>query len=570
MKRAAEKGRRAPAGRKRRGKGSVEQGGVMEIRLSDPGMSWIHKAGLAGLWMTLDALGKDRRYEGDKKGLLELGEWELSDTAVRIEWRKREFFDRLIGSSFQLTKRGLLFFPALAEAGDHPGILLTIQEAVLNTFIQHGKKKKFRSSQPDEVLTVRIDDQSVSFPYRRLLSYHLMGFEFDPTRPGEVDGSLIPGGAVRHVVHSSSTSLEAPPGQLLALLYTVVGCVFFRIRKPRLSDKDVRHEYAVVVPAVKNLRMYARTRKLELGKSNVEEFQVASPSEAALRLLTLWETRRVSEGLGVDACRVISFGVTPFARQQKTVVEVTEVRVDDSSTRDRLKVYEVFHRIKGLRPHWRGIGERQEEKGESAGEEKRRKGRRKEGAGAAAAEEEGGGFWVVPQTPGFVAENLVAGRPWWWGFADWLARNEKIRDNIKYERGGIAMAMKSPDVMPESPEKVLVLACQEAWRRRQGALGERAKREGLNFGDLVERERERLRVLFLRCKNAATLREAVTDFWSRAGGPLESLRGRWPDILPFLQERWREGRDLALLALASYASDKTAAQNGTSDSAANG
>jgi len=103
----------------------------------------------------------------------------------------------------------------------------------------------------------------------------------------------------------------------------------------------------------------------------------------------------------------------------------------------------------------------------------------------------------------------------------------------------------------DGPEARLVGACQEAWRRRLGALSERATRQGLNFSDLAKREYERVRISFARCKSAAMLRQTLTDFWSRAGS-LPDLQEGWLEILPMLANRWQETRDLALLALASY------------------
>ena len=109
------------------------------------------------------------------------------------------------------------------------------------------------------------------------------------------------------------------------------------------------------------------------------------------------------------------------------------------------------------------------------------------------------------------------------------------------------------EAFPEGPEHVFVSSCHEAWRRRLGQLSERARRERLGFGDLASREFERLRVKFSHCKNAASLREAVTDFWSRGGGALPPLQDGWREVLGMLDEKnWKKGRDLALLALASY------------------
>jgi len=59
---------------------------------------------------------------------------------------------------------------------------------------------------------------------------------------------------------------------------------------------------------------------------------------------------------------------------------------------------------------------------------------------------------------------------------------------------------------------------------------------------------------FVHCKNAASLRATLTDFWSRGGGAIPELQHGWQLVLPYLtEERWQLARDLALLALVSYA-----------------
>ena len=113
--------------------------------------------------------------------------------------------------------------------------------------------------------------------------------------------------------------------------------------------------------------------------------------------------------------------------------------------------------------------------------------------------------------------------------------------------------IESRDALPGGPERAFVVACHDAWRRRMGRLSGKAKREGSSFVDAVDREFERLRVSFSRCKNAVSLREAITDFWARAGSPLKPLQDGWREVIDLLDEKnWRKARDLALLALASY------------------
>jgi CRISPR-associated protein Cas8a1/Csx13 len=122
---------------------------------------------------------------------------------------------------------------------------------------------------------------------------------------------------------------------------------------------------------------------------------------------------------------------------------------------------------------------------------------------------------------------------------------------LNWERKGLN-GMISEGSLSGTREEKFVLACHRAWRTRMRQLYERAEREGTDANSLISREFERLRVAFSHCKNAAALREAVTDFWARAGGSLPELRQAWREIIPLFDD-WRLAKDLALLALASYA-----------------
>jgi CRISPR-associated protein Cas8a1/Csx13 len=149
-----------------------------------------------------------------------------------------------------------------------------------------------------------------------------------------------------------------------------------------------------------------------------------------------------------------------------------------------------------------------------------------------------------------IADNVASRRPWHAGFAEYLT-NRETRIPLQFERKELFQMTQEADY-DHPRERVLIDTCHEAWRRRLGQLGERARREHVSFKRLASGEYERQRSLLARCKNAATLRAALTDFWSRAGS-LPSLQTNWAEILPLLEEdQWRKARDLALLALASY------------------
>jgi CRISPR-associated protein Cas8a1/Csx13 len=224
----------------------------------------------------------------------------------------------------------------------------------------------------------------------------------------------------------------------------------------------------------------------------------------------------------------------PWSSQQRTrvaVLEVDHVPAQAVQTFDRIRRHLPARRVAT----------------------KASKAERSDGTAGQAA----GESWVdVPQIPEFAAENLIRGQPWWLGFGDFVADKESRTHVFNWERKGLNRMVEDQEVTPHGPERAFVRACHVAWRRRLGALWQRATDQRLDFGRLAEQEFEKTRIAFTRCKTAVDFRRTVTDFWAR-GGSQPELREHWTAVLPFLtdQRKWSMGRDLALLALASYASE---------------
>ncbi len=487
--------------------------GFLKISLFDPGMTTLHKAGLAGLWMTLEAIENDTNF---KIRVGRFGSWKRDETSVSLSWNDEEaFFKELFDVSFGMSQEGFFSFPALGDPDQHPQHAVVLQEAVLGTVLQHGRTRKAdKSNDPRGNLTIAIDDISTMLRYHKIFSYaHRKPDDFQPGAMNRLVGWLYPGGGSRHMGLGKNTDLDNPPGLALALRYLIVGAIYFEIHR---RGGGVRPRYAMVIPEIDNLRIYAGARRVFL-EHGVQRLTAAGTAEAGLRVLAELNARHLVEDLAVSGCRVFSFGTVPWSSQQKTRVEIFEVRVERRHDLRPFQVARQVFEVKLIRP------------------------------------EKGDPFWDVPQAPELIARNVVEGRPWWQGFADFIA-DKDVREHIfNYEKGGLAKMIQGKDVFPESSERVFIEACHEAWRRRMGQLGERAGKEGISFHDLVSREFERLRVGFSRSKNAATIRAAVTDFWARSGGSLASLQGGWREVLALFDEQnWQKARDLALLALASY------------------
>jgi CRISPR-associated protein Cas8a1/Csx13 len=226
--------------------------------------------------------------------------------------------------------------------------------------------------------------------------------------------------------------------------------------------------------------------------------------------------RNLCGDYNLPRCTVITFGTVGWAKQQKTRTAIAEVDLHGSVS---WRNYEVCNRA---------LANRMVQK------------------------EDGTYFPSVSPARELIAENIATGRRWHAGFSRLLI-DKDLRKQISYERKGLN-AMVTQATWSEESERWFVEACHEAWRNRLGELGDRARREGADFTALVQRERERLRASFARCRSPQTVRKEVTDFWAR-GGRLRTVQQHWRDLLKLIEGGdWQRGRDLALLALVSYAS----------------
>src|SRR5215471_4308103 len=76
----------------------------LTINLFGPGMTPLHRAGVAGLWMTLRALESDRnaKTQLQKSG----GSWKCTSDSVSLRWNGDAFFKTLFEQSFRIDKNG--------------------------------------------------------------------------------------------------------------------------------------------------------------------------------------------------------------------------------------------------------------------------------------------------------------------------------------------------------------------------------------------------------------------------------------------------------------------------------
>ncbi len=503
----------------------------MTIKLSTPGMTSLHKAGLAGLYMTLSAFD-------ERKEKIEGLEWQLDSKQVTLRWMPeliKSSFEQLIAKSFWLDDEGFIRLTGLEPATTPThGQRHQLYTALLNSFLQFGPHRPTGSKR---TLSYEVDERVCwikEFAPITKFRHQDAVKDFVENQSGfkdsiEAAGWLYPGGGQRHVAHVN-TKLNEPLELALTLLFAPVGVIYYAL-KSRVKGRKAR--LAMLIPEVQDLKMYADMRRV-IAAQGVLDMTASGASDAALRLITAVETNRASNEFaelsnGSFLCRVVTFGIVSWNEKQKIR---TYTRTVVSGNLPGLENYRIAAAL--FKNRWQMVKEKRDRKGNITEPER---------------------FFVTTYSAReFIADNIAQGKVWYHDLATYMNVKE-AREGLLYERKEIHEMIEHASFDNEN-ERTFIRVCHESWRRRLGKLGERARKENLGdsgFGRLVSKEREKLRTSLARSKNADTLRETVVDFWAR-GGANQHLQGDGLlKLLPLFDEKnWRKSRDLALLALISY------------------
>lgn len=500
----------------------------MAIKLNAPGMTSLHKAGLAGLYMTLQAF--------DETGVTIEGlDWQLESTSVVLTWQEEmteAAFNALINKSFRRDDDGFIRFAGL-EAQKPPTTeqKYYLYTALLNSFLQFGPHRPTGSKRP---LGYEVDNRLFwikEFAPITKFRHQEAAKDFINTKGQfkesvEAGGWLYPGGGQRHVAHGE-TKLSESIETALALMFAPVGVIYYLLRS---HAKGRKARLAMLVPEIHDLELYAQIRQV-FASRGVLDLTASSASDAALRMITSIEANRASNQFaeftqGSFVCRMITFGIVPWNEKQKSR---TYVRSILSGQLSGLENYRKADAI--FKNRWQRIQTKRDRKGTQTEPERY--------------------FVTTFSAREFIADNIAQGNNWYHDLATYMSSKERC-EQLLYERKELNEMVENASYDDQS-ERAFISICHESWRRRLGKLGKRAAKENTSFSSLVKKEGEKLRTSLARSKNADTLRETVVDFWARAGAN-EKLQGDGLiNLLPLFNEKnWRKTRDLTLLALISY------------------
>lgn len=500
----------------------------MTLDLNAPGMTALHQAGLAGLYMTLRVLAESNQSIA---GL----NWKLQSNRITLDWTDTEIesaFKDLINKSFWLDSDGFVRLTGLETSRPpNPDQKYLLYLSLLNSFLQLGRH---RPTGTRTTLSYEIDEKPiyiadfapiVKFRHQSAFTDFLDG---SGCFRSSVDaaGWLYPGGCQRHVAYAE-TKLNEPLKLALTLLFAPVGVIYYLVRS---RTKGRKIKLAMLFPEVKNLELYSEVRSAIANRSSLE-MTASGGSDAVLRMLTTFEAVGTLDKFapvanGSSVCRVITFGIVSWNEKQKSRTYTRTV------ASNQLPGIENYRKASAIFPNrLQRVRAKLDSKGKILESER---------------------YFVKPNCiRELIAENIAAGKVWYDDLCTFLS-NEEVREEVRYERKELSHMVEQATYEQEC-EQLFISVCHDSWRRRLGRIGSRAISENANFKTLADKEAERLRTSFARCKNAESLRETVVDFWSR-GGPNTALRGNSLEkLLPLFEERhWRKARDLALLALISY------------------
>ena len=481
----------------------------IQLNLGDPSITWIHRAGIAGLWMTLKQLEKLYPIPAERPGNLS---WLLTARSISLEWQGQDFvvLDWLLKQSFQINKEGLISLTGLNTYSINIETKINIHLGITGTFLQHNQVFKFDGGKSWSLI---VNGRKIDIEYKKAVSYAHQHFAKQLCdKQGQllgrsigVAGWLYPGSVVRHVAFTKETKFEEKPQLAFALLYAPVACHYFVLRShTKLEDT----QYALVIPEVVDLEIYAQ-EYWNLGNLDYKDFHVSSLGDAALRFLTCETIIELATPDQVKRCQVMLFGTVIWSKQQRTRIEIAVVEATE--------IIDFIYKLSRLCfPECKIIKYKNKN------------------------------LIISDVFTGTIADNLVKGFPWWANLYK-IFKNKSLLKLISND--GVYKMIQNSEWNLES-QKLFIKACHEALKKIYAKIYGRA-----NEGQYAQIERENIRILSQlgRCTNAENFRKFIAEFWGRAG-QLSILEKHWEQLLPLTSGimDWKVARDLTFIALASY------------------
>lgn len=487
----------------------------LHLSLDAPDITPMIGAGMGGLAMTLRQL--DLKYPSPESRLGNLSWW-VTDSSISLDWQGEDFevLDWLLKQSFQIDDKGLISLTGLNSTAIELSHRIHLHQAIKATFL---RLNKFYKVEEEATESMTINGLKGTLKYKKLEWYAHQTFARQLCEESrqllrdylQIVSWLHLGATVRHARLDKYNKLEEKPAYAFALLFVPVICQYFILHSnSKKSDNKQLIKYVVVILRVTNLKDAAHRRE-NLNSLDYTDFYVASLGEAALKYYSF---DRVKDIHYQENCQVLVYEKLNKKSQQRTLFQSQDVEINVRNTILYQLAYQQL--------------------------QKNRVFINREG-------------FIVRVNPvrGIIADKLVQGMPWWSDFWEVFIQRDLFGDLAKelfYNRRGLKAMIDHDGEM--EVYQAFIEAFHEALRNIYAKIYSRTQE-----GDTprVEREYERIRGEISRCYDDQSYRDFISEFLARAGLN-KALYSQWKPILPLIMESvsWQKGRNLALLALASY------------------
>jgi CRISPR-associated protein Cas8a1/Csx13 len=387
------------------------------LTLWDDFTTTLHRAGMAGLWMTLNTLAAENG---------KVISWELiPPDKMILQWNctDKEAVSWLLGKAYLLDKDGFIVLPALGEILIQDKV--AIHQGICNTFL--GGPPTIVKSLGMKDMSFEIDDPPKLFEvsYKALAKYpqqHLESLKLFDSKGKfkpiiKIVSWLYPGGGDLHESLKGATKLEETPEGIIALAFAPIACSYYRIKSRLKQSKSL---YAMIIPEINNLETFANNRQ-RLGCQVVgyKHYYASGLSDASLRYLVALAEGSTKKSQEVSSCEVWVFGKVPWTKQ----LPITEKRKLELSP----EIGRLYHLCDEHLANAVKVGKK-------------------------------GAFISVSFGREIAAENLVAGKPWYFGLHQILRLSTDYSNQLNFESGNF-FSMKEATIRQELMEPNPTLFC---------------------------------------------------------------------------------------------------------------
>ena len=479
----------------------------------------VHRAAMAGLWMSLKVLEKKYPDPAQRPGNLT---WNLTATSINLNWQEEDFpvLDWLIKQSFQIDEDGLIKFTGLESRSLNLINKIHIHKAINETFL---RLNKFYKKREIGFESFKIKNQQIALRYRALNWYIHQTFA---NKLCDESGQLIEGyikivswmylgATVRHARLDKATKIEEKVEYALALLFLPLVCQYYILQSAsRQIHEDRFAKYVIVIPEVNNLET-AATRCSNFKNAEYPDLYVVNLAEAALKYHDYTQGSNLTPNQ-TESYQVLLYEKLNKKSQQRALIDIQDFTITSQA----------FQKYRFVCQHFvKNTIFRKEES-----------------------------FVVIVNSiRAIITDNLARNLSWWTDFWEHIYETDLMGDidkQLTFNRRGL-FAMIEQDKELEIYQN-FIRAFHEALRKIYAKTCDKKKSRQENKSR-IDKKHETIRGELTRCYDQQSLEDFLSDFLARAG--LNSaLYNQWEEILPLIVSEvvWQKTRNLALIALASY------------------